>query len=131
MARTGFPRAARLLSPADFTAARQSRRRLTTADFVVEYWPAPGTSARLGMAVSRRVSKRAVVRNRIRRQVRESFRTHRERLPGFDILLIARTRAATQDNSALRADLASIWKRLAMHPPLKRNDRDGTMRADP
>lgn len=88
--------------------------------------------ARLGMAVSRRVSKRAVVRNRIRRQIRETFRIQRSRLPNIDILLIARTQAAAQDNAALRNDLAIIWNKLAAYSDqtLKPGDANGTMRAD-
>jgi ribonuclease P protein component len=65
------------------------------------------------MAVSRRVSKLAVVRNRIRRQIRESFRLHRSRLPACDILVIARQAAAQQSNAQLRMELESLWSRLA------------------
>jgi ribonuclease P protein component len=54
-----------------------------------------------------------VVRNRIRRVVRESFRHHRQTLPNVDILLIARSSAAGQTNPVLRADLERIWQQLA------------------
>ncbi len=84
--------------------------------------------ARLGMAVSRRVSKLAVMRNRIRRQIRESFRLQRARLPDLDILVIARTFAATQTNAALRAELLMLWQALAA-PPLNDARAAGTMRA--
>ena len=79
------------------------------------------------MAVSRRVSKLAVVRNRVRRVSRESFRLHRAILPHLDILLIARTQAAGETNAVLRVELESIWSRLAA---LKEIDAPGTMRAD-
>lgn len=69
--------------------------------------------ARLGLAVSRRVSKLAVERNRIKRVARDSFRRHRAALGAFDILLIANPPAALADNACLRADLEQLWQRIA------------------
>jgi ribonuclease P protein component len=69
------------------------------------------------MAVSRKVSKRAVERNRIKRVVRESFRARREQLPGVDVLVIARTSAASTASPALRADLDRVWQRLQSLKP--------------
>ena len=122
-----LPRAARLLRPADFAALRGVSQRIATRAFVAEYRHTTLAGVRLGMAVSRRVSKRAVERNRIRRQIRESFRLHRAHLPNVDVLLIARGQAATQVNSALRLDLETIWRTLMA---LKQTVGPGTMRAD-
>ena len=107
------PRSARLLRPSDFTRLRESGRRLNSQQLSIQYCNRDETSARLGMAVSRRVSKLAVVRNRIRRQIRESFRLNRARLPACDILVIARQSAAQQSNAQLRAELELLWSRLA------------------
>ena len=54
------------------------------------------------MAVARKVSTAAVCRNRIRRQIRESFRLHQHTLAGLDIVVMANTRAAAAANPALR-----------------------------
>jgi len=78
------------------------------------------------MAVSRRVSKLAVVRNRIRRVMRDSFRLHRATLPACDVLLIAYTTAALQTNHDLRDELEAVWHKLAA---LKEGDPPGTMPA--
>ncbi len=69
------------------------------------------------MAVSRKVSKRAVERNRIKRLVRESFRAQRTQLPSLDVLVIARTSAANTDSPTLRADLDRVWQRLRSLKP--------------
>jgi ribonuclease P protein component len=127
MAALCLPRSARLLKPGDFTALRGNSKRISSRYFLAEYQPTQQDSARLGMAVSRRVSKRAVVRNRIRRVVRESFRLHRSQFPSLDILLIARAYAVAQTNGALRAELDSIWRALAA---LKESGAPGTMRRD-
>ena len=52
-------------------------------------------------------------RNRIKRIARESFREIRAELPAIDILLIARESADAHDNATLRADLKTLWRRLA------------------
>ncbi|MDR3387793.1 MAG: ribonuclease P protein component [Rudaea sp.] len=122
-----LPRTARLLRPSDFTALRGQSKRLSSRSFLAEYRPTDLGTARLGMAVSRRVSKLAVIRNRIRRVIRESFRLHRAGLASIDVLLIARGFAVGQTNAALRLELESLWSRLA---PLKEGDTPGTMRAD-
>lgn len=125
------PRNARLLRPADFAALRENSRRVSSTHFSMQFRANAQTGARLGMAVSRRVSKLAVVRNRIRRQIRESFRLTRNSLPAVDILVIARTQAATQPNPTLRAELEILWQALkSKHPaPLKEASTTGTMRA--
>ncbi len=87
-----------------------------------EYRVTSAQTARLGMAVSRRVSKRAVVRNRIRRQIRESFRLQRTRLPSCDLLVIARPLAAEQSKRALRSELDALWRKLAATIALANQD---------
>lgn len=61
---------------------------------------------RLGVIVSKRVGS-AVVRNRIKRQLRETFRTsairNRQQV-GIDFVVIARTAAATRPPKTLVAD---------------------------
>ena len=107
------PRAARLLRPGDFAALRRSGKRVALKHFHCEFRPNAGATARLGMAVSRRVSKLAVVRNRIRRQIRESFRLRRPGLPACDVLVIARVSTAELSNAALREELDELWRKLS------------------
>lgn len=71
----------------------------------------------MGLAVSRKVSKRAVERNRIKRLIRESFRAEREGLPALDILVIPRTSAAGTPNPVLSADLGLAWRKLKTLKP--------------
>jgi ribonuclease P protein component len=107
-----FPPGARLRNAADFTALRREGKRLAVRFFHTRY-RFGAADARLGMAVSRRVSKRAVVRNRIRRLIRESFRLHRADLPAFDVFVVAQNTAAAQSGADLRNDLDDLWMRLS------------------
>ena len=108
-----FPHAARVTRPADFLRLRRTGQRIGVRHFNAQATDGATDIARLGLAVSRRVSTDAVRRNRIKRIARESFRAVRGRLPAIDILLIARESADAHDNAALRADLESLWRRLA------------------
>jgi len=120
-----LPRAARLLKAGDFAALKGKSKRISVRHFVAEFSPNDQTTCRLGQAVSRRVSKRAVDRNRIKRLVRESYRHARSSLPTLDILLIARSSAVQTPSSDLRDDLTVLWNRLLA---LKATPVTGTMR---
>ena len=82
-------------------------------------------SPRMGLAVSRKVDTSAVVRNRIKRCARDSFRHHADRLPGADFVLVARREAAAASNDELRNDLETLWRKSAA---LKPAVAAGTMR---
>ncbi len=108
----GLPRVARLRRAADFAALRRAEGRARGTFFLLRYGPSHVPTARLGLAVSRRVSPRAVERNRIKRQIRESFRRHRPDLPNVDVLVIAHRNAAGQAGAVLRADIDRLWGRV-------------------
>jgi ribonuclease P protein component len=68
--------------------------------------------ARLGLAISKQVSRRAVERNRLKRLVRESFRRVRHRLPAVDLVVMARAQAAGMDGAQLLAEIDELWGKL-------------------
>lgn len=98
--RTGrFERADRLLNSRDFRRIGRAGERLATRHFVVLVGAGEtlreAQRNRLGVTVSRRVGN-AVVRNRIKRSVREWFRRSRGSLAApVDLVVIARREAAT------------------------------------
>ena len=108
-----FPRSARLLKTGDFTRLRSGSRRVGTRHFNAQVASNGLDGPRLGLAVSKRVSKKAVRRNRIKRIARDHFRRTRADLPALDILLIARSSADHEDNATLRAELVDLWRRIA------------------
>jgi ribonuclease P protein component len=96
-----FRRADRILCTQDFRRAAKSGKRRSSESFVVVI--APGVKStvgdsrekrkRLGLTVGKRVGG-SVIRNRVKRCIREWFRHAREGLPdGSDTVVIARRRA--------------------------------------
>jgi ribonuclease P protein component len=133
MSPAGLPREARLRRPGDFAALRASSGRAGGRCFHLRFRDNELGHARLGLAISKRVSKRAVERNRIKRLVRESFRQVRHRLPPVDLMVMAREQAANVPGPQLLAEIDSLWKKLLASgatpaEPLKRADDTTTIR---
>jgi ribonuclease P protein component len=88
----GFPKAARVRRRREYLALGRAARGRHTAHFVVLCQPREGDS-RLGVTVSRKIGD-AVLRNRVKRRVREVFRRDPRRLvPNHDMVVIAKTGA--------------------------------------
>lgn len=78
--------------------------------------------ARLGLAVSRRVGN-AVVRNRVKRRLREIFRRNRGALPVADLVVIPFASAAQLDFAVLRAEVLDLAARATRSRPTGRKGR--------
>ena len=88
--RQTLPKSARICARADFDRTFKSKRRASDANLTVYMAANSGAVARLGISASRRLGG-AVVRNRIKRLVREAFRRLRNDLPpGTDWVVIPR-----------------------------------------
>lgn len=105
-----WPKHARLLRRADFVAT-QSGHRLSSRDLVVRYCPARGAGPRIGLTVSRKVGN-AVVRNQVKRWLRESLRQRKGEIPPMDVVVIARNSAARADFWRLDAQIGTLLHRM-------------------
>jgi ribonuclease P protein component len=119
-----LPRDARLRRAADFATLRTVSGRLGGRCFLVRFGNNELDTARLGLAISKRCSKRAVDRNRIKRLAREVFRRARPDLPHMDIVVMARDTAVKETGPALLAELEMLLRKIR---PLKREGADGTI----
>ncbi len=71
--------------------------------------------SRLGITVGTKVGK-AVVRNKVRRRIREAYRTHEKGMAsGWDIVVVARVRAAFASYGEVERDLLRLLDRLGVY----------------
>jgi ribonuclease P protein component len=117
MARRGterLPKSARLRKRAEFLTLSRTGTKLQSANFIVISSANHGSESRLGITVSGKVGN-AVIRNRIKRQVREFFRRRRLTFgPGRDILVIARKKAAQLTGPSIESELARAFKHQSL-----------------
>lgn len=100
-----LPRAARIRRRWEFNTIHKRGVRVRTRHFIVIGLATVtdgGQSSRIGCAVGRKVGK-AVIRNRIRRLIKEVFRRMTEQLPVVDLVVIAKAGAGVLADSGFEA----------------------------
>lgn len=122
-----LPRMARVRARAEFDRVFAEGRRHATPLLALHWLQAP-LPPRLGLAVSRKVDPRAVVRNRIKRALREHFRRRRACLAPGSYVLVARPPAARADGRSLHEAFEQLLSRAGALLP---QDAAGTMPAVP
>jgi len=113
----GLLRSDRLRRRPDFLRVQRDGTRVRTEHFTImvlkpgpgpsrdSLFESPGTPARLGVTVTKRVAN-AVGRNRVRRLVREVFRRNRTHFPPDCVLVwVARSGAEKLDYATVRSEL--------------------------
>jgi len=90
-----------------FKGARRSKDKY----FTVLYRTNETGQGRLGLAVSKKNCRLAVGRNRLKRIIRESFRSHRNELKGIDIVVLNQPNTHTAENKTLFDSLEKHWRR--------------------
>lgn len=106
----GFPKQMRLRKRKEFLAVYRQGKRYSGTAFTFWILKRDHGAGRLGITVSRKVGK-AVVRNRIKRVVREYFRHHSATFAATDVVIDAKPQAAQQLSNlheALVADFGTV-----------------------
>jgi ribonuclease P protein component len=107
----GFPKEERLLKRADYLKVSEQGRKILSPHFVIlvrsSSWEAP----RIGVTASRRVGN-AVIRNRVKRLVREYYRLNKGHFAAADYNIIARQGAELLKFSDVCRELDRALRRL-------------------
>ena len=105
-----FRRSQRLLKPADFQRVFAQGQRLGNRSFGLVIKANQLGHARLGLAISKKIDKRAVARNRIKRVTRAWFA--QARLPAVDIVVLGRGTVSRQSKPQLWDALQHLERKI-------------------
>jgi ribonuclease P protein component len=109
----GFDKSLRLLTPSDYKQVfDQASVKVSTAEILMLARPNGLNHPRLGLVIAKKHVKRAVGRNCIKRQSRESFRLLQASLGGIDVVLLARKGIGNLEPPILREALHQLWDQL-------------------
>ena len=112
-----FPRGRSLRRSTDYQQCYRTGTRRQGTWVTLHLRAHAGGQARLGITASRKVGG-AVVRNRLKRWTRETFRRwpRRDELPAADLVVHFKPAAAAARYAPLAAELVRLWSRLADEP---------------
>ena len=101
----------RLLAPSAFKTVYSNRQFGGSALFTFNVLGSQADS-KIGVTVSKKVSKRAVDRNRIKRVVKEFYRHRKTDIDLAHIVITAKPNSATASNKELTDSLQELWGKL-------------------
>ena len=101
---------------ADFKKVYKLGKVASNGFFAVYAYPNGKNSARLGLSIGKKVGK-AIVRNKLRRWIKEYFRLNKHMLPGADIVVVAKSKAKelviAGKFALVELNMLNLLKRLA------------------
>ena len=107
-----FPREARLVQRGAFDAAYRAGTRRSSSHFTVFFRANELPQSRFGFSI-KKAAGGAVVRNRIRRRLREIVRCHRLEIPaGWDMVIHPKSSVARAEFAALTAELLRLLRNI-------------------
>lgn len=114
-ARRSLGRRSRIKQGRDFLRVRQGGERAVKGGLIANWLRLPPEStSRLGVVVSKKVGN-AVVRSRVKRLLRESYRQHQfELTQPLDLVLVARPSIAGKDFAGVERDLMTTLRQAGL-----------------
>jgi ribonuclease P protein component len=112
-----LPKPYRLTKPKEFSRVYQQGRQASTKHLVLKVLAVKARPLvdypRFGITISQKVSKRAVVRNRLKRQVQSAIQTFLPRLKsGYWLVVILRTSAIECDYWQFLRELEQLFMEI-------------------
>lgn len=114
-----FARRYRLTKTDEFSSVFGFRKAIRGQLLMLHYQPRSEgqTEARLGVVVGKKLLKRAVDRNRVKRIVREQFRCRRAGLPAYDLIVRLAVKPGPLDGKLLANDFVALLEKLLRPRP--------------
>lgn len=109
--RYSFPKSNHLRKRGEYLRLLNAENRFSCRSFLVVWSKGATENPRIGITVSKKIGS-AVVRNRIKRYVRELFRVNKIEIPPVDINVIARSGANEMDYQQISFELLKAFKKI-------------------
>lgn len=114
MADNAFSQSCRLLTASDYkNVFDKSQLKVSSRYFLVLATTNSLPTPRVGLVIAKKNVGKAVHRNRIKRLIRQSFRTQKSTLNNLDLVVLARKDADKLENQAVVDQLSQLWQDLA------------------
>ena len=102
-----------LKNTSEFSKVYKRGKSYADKNLVVYILPNNLDHIRIGFSISKKVGN-SVIRNRVRRLIKESFRTKFSDLKGYDIVIIARVRSNQVDFHEIGRSLKYVFRKLGI-----------------
>lgn len=103
----------RITKTRDLQMVYRKGKTLHTPALVIKFLP-ESTPVKVGLVVSKKISKKAVIRNRIKRALREEMRANKDNLATGSYMLVAKVGAALVENKDIRRQLSAALERAKL-----------------
>lgn len=102
-----------LKKPSEFSKVYKRGKSFADKNIVVYYMPNQLGITRVGFSISKKVGN-SVVRNRVRRLIRESFRVNFDFVGTYDIIFVARVRSSGVEYHEMTKSLKYIFRKISI-----------------
>lgn len=115
MAYLTFPQSSRLKKKIDFSYLIHNKKKISGKNVLLYYVKIQDSGQKFAFSVSKKVDKKAVVRNKIRRQLKEIIRLNQHSInKRYDMLLIAKNTILDTDFKQLESEVKELMDRVGL-----------------
>ena len=121
-----FEKTLRLLNAGEYQAVfDESRLKVSSAEILFLARKNDLDRPRLGLVIAKRNVRLSVQRNRVKRNVRETFRHYQHSLKGIDVIVLARRGLDQLDNKQMQDVCTQLWQQLEKRAEKRFRQREG------
>jgi ribonuclease P protein component len=110
-----LPKSNRLTKDKDFSQVFKKGKSVWGKRIGIRIFKTDLPSSRFGFVVSNKVSKKATVRNKIKRRLRQLVRLNLDQIePGYDVVIVVSPKAVNLDFQELGEEMENCFKKIRL-----------------
>jgi len=99
----------------DFDRIHNNHKKDGNKDLIIKYSPNNKDISRFAFIISNKISKKAVERNKLRRQMREVIRLKLDNIkPGYDVIFFAKKNLINQDYKKIESSITHLLQKTGI-----------------